>query len=157
MVQHTCVRRDFEMPATSGRRSEDRIEINAFLAESITLPERIPSISSAPETAIAHEYPSTTLDYTTNPVRWSNSSGLSLLEKFDDYDAEFHRLRHHLETTKNTLESTKNRITDLESEMSTMKGEITTLKQESDAYLAIRNLFFAAFEKVVLDSVLEKD
>lgn len=145
------------MPATSGHPSEDGIEIDAILAKSITLPESIPSISSACITAIALDYPSTTLDYTTNPVRWGNSSGLSLLQKLDDHDAEFHRLRHNLETTKKTLESTKNRVTDLESEMSTMKGEMNTLKQESDAYLAIRNLFFATFRRDILNSVLEKD
>lgn len=144
------------MPATSGHPSEDGIEIDAILAKSITLHESIPSISSPCETAIAREYLSTTLDYTTNPVRWGSSRGLSLLEKFDDHDAEFHRLRHHLETTKDILESTKNRVTDLESEMSTMKGEMTTLKQESDAYLAIRNRFFATLRRDILDSVLEK-
>ena len=88
------------MPATSGHPSEDRIKIDAILAKSLTLPESIPNISSACETAIARKYPSTTLDYTTDPVRWGNTSGLSLLEKLDDHDAELHPLKHHLETTK---------------------------------------------------------
>lgn len=124
MIKASCLN------TTSGHPSEDGKEIDAILATSITLPESIPSISSACETAIAHEYPSTTL---TNPVRWGNSRGLSLLEKLDDHYAEFHRLRHHLKTIKYTLQSTKNRVTDLQSEMSTTKGEMTTLKQESDA------------------------
>ena len=145
------------MPATSGHLSEDGIEIDAILAKSLTLPESIPSISSACETAIAREYPSTTLDYMTNRVRWGNSSKLSLLEKLDDHDEEFHWLRHHLETTKTNLENTKNRVTDLKSEMSTMKGEMTTLQQESDAYLAICNYFFATFRRDILHCVLEKD
>lgn len=87
-----------------------------------------------------------------------------MMEKLDAHDAEFHKLRYHLESTENklegaksTLESTKIRVTGLESEVSTMKGEMTTLKQESDAYLAIRNRFFATFRRDVLNKVLEKD
>ena len=116
------------MPATIGHPLEDEIEIDAILVKSITLPEIIPSIATACETAIVNEYPSSTLDYTTNPVRWGNLIGLNMLEKLDRHDADLHLVRKSLETTKNSLETTKNRVTDLESEVSSMKGEIITLK-----------------------------
>lgn len=145
------------MPATVGHPLEDEIEIDAILVKSITLPEIIPSIATACETATVNEFPSTTLDYTTNPVRWGNLTGLNMLKKLDRHDAELHFVRKSLETTKNSLEATKNRVTDLESEVSSMKGEMITLKQESDAYLTIRNWFLATFRRDVLKSVLEKD
>lgn len=47
------------------------------------------------------------------------------------------------------------RVTDLESEFSSVKLEIVTLKPESDAYLTLRNRFFATFRRGSLQSVLE--
>ncbi len=38
-----------------------------------------------------------------------------------------------------------------------MKRGMVTLKQESDAYLTIRNQFFATFQRVVLKSIPNKD
>ncbi len=80
----------------------------------------------------AAEYPSTTLDYTTNSVRWGNSSGLSLLENLDHHDAERHRLRNSLETIKNSLETTKNRVTDLESVLMQTDAKLYEKNYRSD-------------------------
>lgn len=106
------------MPTALDQHSDGKIEIEAIFVKPITMPESLPTIVNACESAIIYKLPLATIDYTSDPVRWGNSPGLSLLEHLDRHDAELQFLRKSLETTKISLDTTKMRITDLESEVS---------------------------------------
>lgn len=57
------------MPTAPGHDLEGEIEIDAILVKGITMPESIPSIANACESAIVDELPLATLDYKSDLVR----------------------------------------------------------------------------------------
>ena len=106
------------MPTALDQYSEGKMEIEAILVKPISMPESIPTIVNAFESAIVYKLPLATIDDTSDPVRWGYSPGLNLLEHLDRHVAELQFLRKSLETTKTSFETTKMRVTDLEFEVS---------------------------------------
>lgn len=127
------------MAPTSPHSSEGVIDIEAVITKDFTVPESL-NITNTCE-----EIPLASFEYACDPIRWDSSRGLTRLERLDRHDRELQDLRQN-------LGATQMRVTDLESELSSV-----TLKQESDAYLNLRNRFFATFRKDILQNFLEID
>lgn len=132
------------MAPTSPHSSEGVIDIEAVITKDFTMPESL-NITNTCE-----EIPLASFEYACDPIRWDSSRGLTRLERLDRHYREPQVLRQ-------SLGATQMRVTDLESELSSVKLEMVTLKQESDAYLNLRNRFFATFRKDILQNVLEID
>lgn len=85
------------------------------------------------------------VDYNHEPIRWGNSRGLTILERFDRMDAilashESRHASHEMEIASHEM-----KIASLKKEVASQKDDVVALKATTETYYAVRNRFFAIY------------
>ena len=92
------------------------------------------------------------VDYNHEPIRWGNSRGLTILERFDRMDAILasHESRHASHESRHAaheseIASLKKEVASHKTTITSQKDDIVALKATTETYYAARSRFFAVY------------
>ena len=150
-------------PATRGRISDfDLLNRNFMVPTKIIRNDK--HVDEFCSDEISKEKADTSVSRSQDPIRWGNTSGLSMLENFSKFEAKLNTLGDQnkslsdrvgaLETENKTLKSTIDRQ---DAEIERQGVEIRELKETSPIGIKIRNRFFAGYLRNSRNDLYDED